>query len=97
MLYPHVWTYTHCSHVHMLRTQFDLFLCDVRDRKQIVVLASGSLGMKLSDHFPLKLLLKWDAHVARIPTWRLQPVVLLDAPWRDSAQETGKLALDGLA
>lgn len=85
-LHPTHKEYSHYSFVHSLHTRIDRFLCST----SLITQATHStyLAKTFSDHCPLMLTLSWGRIPTPVPTWRLQPQLLEDAPYRATMLNT---------
>ncbi|KAJ1142231.1 hypothetical protein NDU88_008558, partial [Pleurodeles waltl] len=80
--------YSFYSPVHNLHTRIDLLLCSAMLTHSIH--SANYLAKTLSDHCPLIVTLRWGSQPSRIPTWRLQPTLLRDPPFREELADTIK-------
>lgn len=78
--------YSFYSPVHKLHTRIDRFLCSNLMTTQAT--QSTYLAKSFSDHNPLELTLNWGRVPTPVSTWKLQPQLLEDAPFRLALSST---------
>ncbi|KAJ1200418.1 hypothetical protein NDU88_004242 [Pleurodeles waltl] len=78
--------YSFYSPVHNLHTRIDLLLCSATITHSIH--SANYLAKTLSEHCPLIATLRWGTQLSRTPSWRLQPALLRDPPFREQLADT---------